>query len=125
MEIYGRIDHFAMPIAPIFHTMRYLRISVHLRLREIPVNECGGDVYVSDRCVFFNKTPDMPAGSVAIAGSQAGIYPVDTPGGWRLIGRTPVPIFDPGATTPTLLKPGDLVEFREIDRATFDAMLHR
>jgi KipI family sensor histidine kinase inhibitor len=67
----------------------------------------------------------VPAGSVAIAGSQAGIYPVDSPGGWRLIGRTPVPIFDPGATTPTLLKPGDLVEFREINRATFDAMLHR
>ena len=67
----------------------------------------------------------VPAGSVAIAGSQAGMYPVDSPGGWRLIGRTPVPIFDPGATQPTVLKPGDLVEFREIDRATFDATLHR
>jgi len=67
----------------------------------------------------------VPAGSVAIAGSQAGIYPVDSPGGWRLIGRTPVRIFDPDATQPTRLKPGDLVEFREIDRATFDATRHR
>jgi KipI family sensor histidine kinase inhibitor len=67
----------------------------------------------------------VPAGSVAIAGSQAGIYPVDSPGGWRLIGRTPVRIFDPDATQPTRLKPGDLVEFREIDRVTFDATRHR
>jgi inhibitor of KinA len=67
----------------------------------------------------------VPAGSVAIAGSQAGIYPVDSPGGWRLIGRTPVRIFDPDATQPTLLKPGDLVEFHEIDRATFDATVNR
>jgi KipI family sensor histidine kinase inhibitor len=63
----------------------------------------------------------VPAGSVAIAGTQAGIYPVDSPGGWRLIGRTPVRIFQPDATHPTLLKPGDLVEFAVIDRATFDA----
>jgi KipI family sensor histidine kinase inhibitor len=67
----------------------------------------------------------VPAGSVAIAGSQAGIYPVDSPGGWRLIGRTPVRIFDPDATQPTRLKPGDLVEFSAIDRATFDATVNR
>ena len=67
----------------------------------------------------------VPAGSVAVAGSQAGIYPVDSPGGWRLIGRTPVRIFDPDATQPTRLKPGDLVEFSAIDRATFDATVHR
>jgi inhibitor of KinA len=63
----------------------------------------------------------VPAGSVAIASGQAGIYPVDSPGGWRLIGRTPVRIFDPDATQPTRLKPGDLVEFSAIDRATYDA----
>jgi KipI family sensor histidine kinase inhibitor len=67
----------------------------------------------------------VPAGSVAIAGSQAGIYPVDSPGGWRLIGRTPVRIFDPGATQPTRLKPGDLVEFSAIDHTTFDATMNR
>ncbi len=67
----------------------------------------------------------VPAGSVAIAGSQAGIYPVGSPGGWRLIGRTPVRVFDPDATQPTRLKPGDLVEFSAIDRAAFEATLHR
>ena len=67
----------------------------------------------------------VPAGTVAIAGSQAGIYPVDSPGGWRLIGRTPVRIFDPDATRPTRLGTGDLVKFSAIDRATFDATVHR
>jgi KipI family sensor histidine kinase inhibitor len=63
----------------------------------------------------------VPAGTVAIAGSQAGVYPVDSLGGWRLIGRTPVCIFDPNTTRPTRLEPGDLVKFSAIDRATFDA----
>jgi KipI family sensor histidine kinase inhibitor len=67
----------------------------------------------------------VPAGSVAVAGTQAGIYPVDSPGGWRLIGRTPVRIFDPGATQPTRLKPGDRVEFSAIDRATFHSTVNR
>jgi inhibitor of KinA len=67
----------------------------------------------------------VPAGTVAIAGSQAGVYPVDSPGGWRLIGRTPVRIFDPKATRPTRLEPGDLVKFSAIDRATFDATVER
>ena len=62
----------------------------------------------------------VPAGTVAIAGSQAGIYPVDSPGGWRLVGRTPLRMFDPNAMPPTLLKPGDLVKFSAIDRGTFD-----
>ena len=67
----------------------------------------------------------VPAGAVAIAGSQAGIYPVDSPGGWRLIGRTPVRIFDSDATRPTRLEPGDLVKFSAIDHATFDGMVQR
>ena len=65
----------------------------------------------------------VPAGTVAIAGSQAGIYPVDSPGGWRLIGRTPVRMFDPNAMRPTLLEPGDCVKFSAIDRGAFEATL--
>jgi antagonist of KipI len=53
----------------------------------------------------------VPAGSVGIAGTQTGIYPVASPGGWRLIGRTPVALFDPSADPPTLLRPGDRVRF--------------
>jgi KipI family sensor histidine kinase inhibitor len=53
----------------------------------------------------------VPAGTVAIAGSQTGIYPVDSPGGWRLIGRTPLRLFDPRANPPFLFAPGDEVRF--------------
>ncbi|MFT7724689.1 MAG: 5-oxoprolinase subunit PxpB [Roseateles sp.] len=53
----------------------------------------------------------VPAGSVGIGGAQTGIYPLATPGGWQLIGRTPLALFDPQAEPPTLLAPGDRVRF--------------
>ena len=53
----------------------------------------------------------VPAGSVAIAGVQTGIYPSATPGGWRLIGRTSIKAFDPGRATPCLFQAGDRVRF--------------
>lgn len=53
----------------------------------------------------------VPAGSVAIAGRQTGIYPAVTPGGWHLIGRTDAPIWDPRRDPPALLAPGDRVRF--------------
>jgi KipI family sensor histidine kinase inhibitor len=52
-----------------------------------------------------------PAGSVAIAGSMSGIYPADLPGGWRVIGRTEIALFDPQGERPSLLVPGDRVRF--------------
>jgi KipI family sensor histidine kinase inhibitor len=53
----------------------------------------------------------VPAGSVGIAGEQTGVYPISTPGGWQLIGRTSVQMFDHTRTPPNLLNPGDLVRF--------------
>lgn len=53
----------------------------------------------------------VPAGSVAIAGSQTGIYPVDSPGGWHIIGYTPLKLFDPTSEDPFLFAPGDVVKF--------------
>ncbi|MCK6584928.1 MAG: 5-oxoprolinase subunit PxpB [Anaerolineales bacterium] len=53
----------------------------------------------------------VPAGSVAIAGSQTGIYPVDSPGGWHIIGHTPFKLFDPLSEKPFLFAPGDVVKF--------------
>ncbi len=55
------------------------------------------------------------AGSVGIAGRQTGVYPVESPGGWRLIGRTEIKLFDPTQDPPTLLQPGDRVRFVAID----------
>jgi KipI family sensor histidine kinase inhibitor len=56
----------------------------------------------------------VPGGSVAIGGSQTGIYPMDSPGGWRIIGRTPLRLFDAGASPPALLAIGDRVRFTPI-----------
>jgi KipI family sensor histidine kinase inhibitor len=66
--------------------------------------------------------PSIAGGSIGIAGSQTGIYPVDSPGGWKLIGRTPLRMFDPEATPPTRLQPGDRMKFVPIDRDTFEKM---
>lgn len=63
----------------------------------------------------------IAAGSVGIAGEQTGIYPLDSPGGWNIIGRTPLKIFDSTATDPVLFKPGDQVSFVPISRKEFDA----
>jgi inhibitor of KinA len=63
----------------------------------------------------------VPAGSVGIAGVQTGIYPMDTPGGWQLIGRTPLKPFDPDRAEPFLMKAGDAVQFYPIAREEFDA----
>jgi inhibitor of KinA len=62
----------------------------------------------------------VPAGSVGIAGAQTGVYPSETPGGWQLIGRTPVKPFDPARDEPFLMKAGDRVQFYPIERAEFD-----
>lgn len=55
--------------------------------------------------------PRVPAGSVAIAGAQAGIYPAESPGGWQLLGRSDLAFFDPLRSPPSLLLPGDRVRF--------------
>lgn len=63
----------------------------------------------------------VPAGSVAIGGQQTGIYPQASPGGWNLIGRTPVILFDASRESPCLLSPGDEVQFFAITREAFEA----
>jgi len=62
----------------------------------------------------------VPLGSVGIAGVQTGIYPAETPGGWQLIGRTPLKPFDAARPEPFLMKAGDAVQFAPIDRADYD-----
>jgi inhibitor of KinA len=62
----------------------------------------------------------VPAGSVAIGGAQTGIYPLQSPGGWNIIGRTPLPLFDIRRDPPVLLQAGDRVRFRPISREEFD-----
>lgn len=63
-----------------------------------------------------------PPGSVSIGGTQCCIYPLDSPGGFWVLGRTPLRLYDPTAAEPTLLRAGDRVRFRAIDRAEFDRL---
>lgn len=67
-----------------------------------------------------NPRTRVAAGSVAIGGSQTGIYPSALPGGWHLIGRTPLRLFDAQSTPPSALMPGDCVRFEPITRHEFD-----
>src|ERR1035441_9046120 len=59
----------------------------------------------------------VPEGSVAIGGAQAGVYPLASPGGWRLIGRTHIKLFDPSASPPPLVRMGDRVRFAPVPEA--------
>lgn len=67
----------------------------------------------------------VPAGSVAIGGTQTGIYPRDLPGGWQLIGRTPMQLFDASRRPPGLLQPGDKVRFEAVGPGTSASTGHQ
>ena len=110
-------------------------------LGEIEVIHCHSNAAYRVNCVGFiagfpfmsglpaelatprRATPrkEVPAGSVGIGGAQTGIYPRSSPGGWNLIGRTPLRLFDVQREPPTILQAGDRVRFREISREEFDA----
>jgi inhibitor of KinA len=79
---------------------------------------------VDDRLVIPRKSQpvNVMAGSVGITGSQTGIYPVQCPGGWFIIGRTPYRIFNQQAEKPVLLQAGDEVEFYSITKPEFEAI---
>jgi KipI family sensor histidine kinase inhibitor len=64
----------------------------------------------------------VPAGSIGISGKMTGIYPIESPGGWHLIGATPVRLFDVRSARPSLLNPGDKVRFDPISAAEFEAI---
>jgi inhibitor of KinA len=70
-----------------------------------------------------NPRKKVPAGSVAIAGQQTGIYPFDTPGGWQIVGCTPLKLFAPTSDPPARLQAGQQVKFKPINRKEFDKMV--
>ncbi|MBS4178956.1 5-oxoprolinase subunit PxpB [Lederbergia citrea] len=63
----------------------------------------------------------IPGGAVGIAGGQTGIYPLTSPGGWQIIGRTPLQLFDVNANPPTLILPGDQIRFVPISKEDYAA----
>lgn len=64
----------------------------------------------------------IPAGSVGIAGMQTGVYPLSTPGGWQLIGNTPLDLFRPHEQPPSLLKAGDVVKFVSVTEEEYERL---
>jgi inhibitor of KinA len=66
--------------------------------------------------------PAIPAGAVGIAGQQTGVYPLQTPGGWQIIGQTPLKLFDATKPQPSLLKAGDKVVFKPINLKEFNKL---
>jgi inhibitor of KinA len=105
-----------------------IRLHSSVEYRVFVVGFVPGFAYmgiVDDRLVLPRRQVPrtrVPAGSIAIAAGQTGIYPIETPGGWHLLGRTPVRPYDPARSDPVLFRCGDRVRFRVIDRATFDSM---
>lgn len=73
------------------------------------------------------KTPRMlvPEGSVGIANNQTGMYPIASPGGWQIIGRTPLKLFAPDRSDPFLYKAGDMIKFNPISEKEYDDLLQR
>jgi KipI family sensor histidine kinase inhibitor len=65
----------------------------------------------------------IPAGSVGIGGAQTGIYPLESPGGWRLIGRTPVKVYDPRRAEPFMYRTGDTIVFYPVSPAEYEALV--
>lgn len=70
------------------------------------------------------ETPRLkiPKGAVAIAGSQTGIYPQDSPGGWQIIGQTPIEMFDLSKASPSRFAPGDYIQFQSISKDMFEGI---
>lgn len=73
------------------------------------------------------QTPRMaiPAGTVGIAGMQTGVYPIVTPGGWQLIGRTPMALFRPNDDSPSLLRSGDIIRFYPVSHKEYEELRGR
>lgn len=80
---------------------------------------CGGLPEELHTPRLATPRPRVPAGSVAIAGAQTGVYPTSTPGGWRLLGRCPLRLFDLDRTPPVAYRAQDVVRFEAIDEAAY------
>jgi len=118
-EVADRTGHSADDIVwlhaeTIFHGYMIVIVPGHLYMGEPP------DWLALPRRI--DPRVKVPAGSIAIAGGLSVIYPVESPGGWHLIGATPIRLFDPQAARPSLLSPGDKVKFNRVTAAEFQAI---
>lgn len=82
------------------------------------MGEVAGEIAIARK----QQPVPVKTGAVGIAGRQTGVYPVASPGGWHLVGYTPLPMFNPQTSHPCLLKAGDTVRFTPIDLAKYEAL---
>lgn len=103
-----------------------IRIHTSVQYRVYMIGFLPGFAYmgvVDDKIVMPRKQQpvNVKEGSVGIAGKQTGIYPLSSPGGWQIIGRTPVKMFDAEKDVPAFLKAGDIVQFYSITKDEFES----
>ena len=117
------IDHISkekkLPVSEIIrlHTAKKYRIYMIGFLPGFPyMGEVDGRIAMPRKAQPQTK---VEAGSVGIAGMQTGIYPLDSPGGWQIIGKTPLQLFNKEKDDPVLLRPGDEIEFYPITEDEF------
>jgi inhibitor of KinA len=109
-----------------FPTEEIIRRHTKAQHRVLMVGFAPGQPYIGglDAKLSVPRRPTprtvMPAGSVAIANAQTAVYPYETPGGWSIIGRTPLKVFDPARDPPSLFAPGDRVRFIAVSRIEFE-----
>jgi inhibitor of KinA len=124
-------DDFAFDLAAIAEekgltTEEFIEIFLSASYRVYMIGFLPGFAYMGqvDNRIAAPRKHDpritVPAGSVGIAGKQTGIYPVDSPGGWQIIGRTPLSLFNKDSDDPVLFKPGDEVRFYPISSNEFE-----
>ncbi len=150
-EMYGRSGAIALPTPEIVELpvcygggfgpdLAFVAASHNLSEKEVIRLHSGPDYFVymlgfSPGFPFLGGLPEelhtprlesprkkVPAGSVGIAGGQTGVYPIESPGGWQLIGRTPVKLFDCERTNPFLLSTGNILRFKPIGEEEYLAL---
>ncbi|MEO6973094.1 MAG: 5-oxoprolinase subunit PxpB [Rhodoferax sp.] len=116
----------AMSRARVVELMTQTVFSVYMLGFQPGFSYMGGLPEVLEMPRLASPRKRVPAGSVAVAQRMCAAYPWESPGGWRLLGRTPVPLFDTtDAKRPALLAPGDQVLWRSVDRDAYEALQSR
>lgn len=114
----------AMPRERVVELMTQTVFSVYMLGFQPGFSYMGGLPEVLEMPRLASPRKRVPAGSVAVAQRMCAAYPWDSPGGWRLLGRTPVPLFDAAdAERPALLAPGDQVLWQAVDRDAYESLL--
>ena len=118
MNSYAEVKGFAPEEIIALHTQPEYRVYFLGFLPGFPY--LGGMNEKLEHARLDKPRRQVPAGAVGIAGKQTGIYPTESPGGWNIIGQTPLSLFDPQDATPTLLKSSDRLSFYSISPAEFE-----